>query len=257
MNELKSIEDNFFAVGRYWGKLNYSLVQTRSIVAMNTGVPISNFNWVWNENPLTTKDTKSIEEVKEIYKKIGLRFRWWVYPRGNSTQTIDVLQNAGMRLATQTPCMAADLNIETLDRKIPEYITISEVADRNSLLVWEDISFRGFQIPERAREQYTTFVLSFELRNQSPQKLFLACMEGKPVATSLLFVDDKAAGIYYVSTLPAYRNKGLGFYVTVAAMQAAKKEGFKNVILQATPAGAKVYRRIGFKEYCRAQIYKL
>jgi hypothetical protein len=40
-------------------------------------------------------------------------------------------------------------------------------------------------------------------------------------------------------------------------MQAAKESGFKNVILQATPLGAKVYIRAGFKEYCQAEIYKL
>jgi hypothetical protein len=40
-------------------------------------------------------------------------------------------------------------------------------------------------------------------------------------------------------------------------MQAAKESGFKDVILQATPMGFKVYKRTGFKEYCHAEIYKL
>jgi predicted N-acetyltransferase YhbS len=60
-----------------------------------------------------------------------------------------------------------------------------------------------------------------------------------------------------VSTLPAYRNKGFGLKITQAAMQTAKESGFKNVILQATPLGAQVYIRAGFKEYCHAEIYKL
>jgi predicted acetyltransferase len=81
-------------------------------------------------------------------------------------------------------------------------------------------------------------------------------MDGKPAATSLLFMNSGTAGIYYVSTLPEYRNKGLGFYVTLAAMRAAKDAGYGEVILQATPDGEKVYRRIGFIEYCKAQIYK-
>jgi hypothetical protein len=40
-------------------------------------------------------------------------------------------------------------------------------------------------------------------------------------------------------------------------MLSAKESGFKDVILQATPLGAKVYRRAEFKEYCHAEIYKL
>jgi hypothetical protein len=39
-------------------------------------------------------------------------------------------------------------------------------------------------------------------------------------------------------------------------MQYAKKSGFKNVILQATLLGAKVYKRAGFKEYCQADVYR-
>jgi len=257
MNTLDNIEENFFAVGRYWGGLNSSLAQAGSIWAMNTGVSISDFNWAWNEKSLTGKDAKSIEDIKEIYRQKNLRFWWWVYPCGNSAKTIAMLQTAGMRLIEQIPCMAADLKIKFLEQKIPDDITISEVTDKESLSVWADISFRGFQMPERARESYNAFVLSFERAGQSAQKLFLAYLQGEPVATSLLFVQNNTAGIYYVSTLPAWRNKGLGFYVTLAAMQAAKKAGFENVILQATPAGAKVYRRIGFNEYCKAQIYKL
>ncbi|MCX5847987.1 MAG: GNAT family N-acetyltransferase [Deltaproteobacteria bacterium] len=157
----------------------------------------------------------------------------------------------------KVPCMAADLNDSESEGQLPDNITISPVKNKNDLLVWGDISFHGFEMPPRAREQYGAFVSLFDLGAQSPQKLFLAYFKGKPVATSLLFTHNNSAGIYYVSTLPAYRNKGFGLMITQAAMQAAKDVGFKDVILQATPLGAKVYIRAGFKEYCRADIYKL
>jgi GNAT superfamily N-acetyltransferase len=224
---------------------------------MNTGVSISDFNWVWNEKPLTNDNAKSIADIKEIYKKLNLRFWWWIYPSGQSPKTRAMLQDAGLRLIEKVPCMAADLNDSASEKQIPNNITISPVKDKNDLLIWEDISFHGFEMPECARVQYGAFVSSFDLGNQSPQRLFLAYFDDKPVATSLLFVHNNTAGIYYVSTLPAYRNKGLGLNVTIAAMQYAKKSGFKNVILQATPLGAKVYIRAGFKEYCRADVYCL
>jgi GNAT superfamily N-acetyltransferase len=167
------------------------------------------------------------------------------------------LQEAGLRLFEKVPCMAADLNNPVSDKQIPDNITISLVKDKNDLLIWGDISFHGFEMPQRAREQYGAFVSSFDLGAQSPQKLFLAFCNGKAVATSLLFTHKNSVGIYYVSTLPAYRNKGFGLLITQAAMQTAKELGFKNVILQATPLGAKVYIRAGFKECCRADVYKL
>jgi len=257
MNLIKHIEENFFAVCRYWGGLNSSLIQAGSIGAMNTGVAISDINWVWNEKPLTNDDAKSIADIKDIYKKLNLRFWWWIYPRAQSPETGSILQDAGLHLIGKVPCMAADLNDSVSDKQISDNVTISPVKDKNDLLVWEDISFHGFEMPRRAREQYGAFVSSFDLGAQSPQKLFLANFDGKPVAISLLFTHNNSAGIYYVSTLPAYRNKGFGLMITQAAMQAAKEGGFKNVILQATPLGARVYIRAGFKEYCHAEIYKL
>ncbi len=257
MRNLESVENNFFAVGRYWGSLNSSFLQEGSICSMHTGVAISDFNWAWNEKPLDDCDITSVEGIKEFYRQQNLRFWWWVYPRGDSSQTKEMLENAGMRLIAQIPCMAADFNIKTLNDKTPDEVTVSEVKDTNDLLVWADVSLRGFQMPERAREQYNKFVLSFQRGNKEAQKLFLAYIDKKPVATSLLFMDKDTAGIYYVATLPEYRNRGMGYFVTLAAMRAAKAAGHNNIILQATPAGEKVYRRIGFQEICRAHIYKI
>ena len=256
MDLIKHIEENFFAVCRYWGGLNSSLIQAGSIGAMNTGAAIADINWVWNEKPLTNDDAKSIADIKEIYKKLNLRFWWWIYPGGQSPKTSSLLQNAGLRLIEKVPCMATDLNDSVSDKQISDNVTISPVKDKNDLLIWEDISFRGFEMPRRAREQYGAFVSSFDLGGQASQKLFLAYFDGKPVATSLLFMHNNTAGIYYVSTLPAYRNKGLGLLITLAAMQTAKKSGFRNVILQASKFGVNVYKRAGFKEYCQADVYR-
>ena len=257
MNLIRQIEENFFAVGRYWGSLNSSFLQYGSIGAMHTGTAISDINWIWNEKPLTAADAKAIADIKETYKKINLRFWWWVYPDGQSPETSRLLQDAGLRLLGQVPCMAADLNDPATEEKIPGQIKIAQVQDKKDLSVWEDVSFHGFEMPERARERYRAFVASFNIGPQSPQKLFLAYCDGIPVASSLLFTQKNSAGIYYVSTLPSYRNKGCGLKITQAAMQAAKEAGFQNVILQATPQGAKVYIRAGFKEYCHAEINEL
>jgi len=257
MRGLESVENNFFAAGRYWGGLNSSFRQKGVVCSMHTGVTISDFNWAWNEKPLAANDTKLIEEIKEVYRQQNLRFWWWVYPRGNTPQTTAILEGAGMRLIAQIPCMAADFNVKTLNNKTPEKATVSEIKNTNDLLAWADVSFRGFEMPQRTREQYRDFVLSFSRGNKEAQKLFLAYIGGEPAATSLLFMDQDTAGIYYVSALPEFRNRGLGFYATTAAMRAAKGAGCKKVILQATPAGEKIYRRIGFQEICRAQIYKL
>ena len=254
--KIKNIEENYFAVCRYWGSFNSSLRQFDSIGAMSTGVPVADINWVFNEKPLNNDSERHVYEIKKYYEKLKLRFWWWVYPCGQSQKTKRILQDAGLRFFTKVPCMAAKLNESFLDRNLMDEIKILPVKTQKDLIVWKDTSFYGFEMPARARKQYGAFVSSFKLDAQSPQKLFLAYRDEKPVATSLLFRHENTAGIYYVSTIPAYRNKGCGLRITQAAMQSAKKSGFTDVILQATPMGLRIYKRAGFTQYCQAEIYK-
>jgi N-acetylglutamate synthase-like GNAT family acetyltransferase len=251
------IEENFFAVCRYWGSLISSFIQIDSIGALGTGVPVSDINWVFNEKPLNSDSAKDIVDIKKYYKKLSLRFWWWVYPCGQSPENNKTLQDANLELFKKVPCMAATLNDSLLDDSLADEIRVLQVKSKKDLLIWRDVSFEGFEMPDRARKPYGIFVSSFDLDEHSPQKLFIAYYDGKPVATSLLFIHKNTAGIYYVSTLPAYRNKGCGLRITQAAMQSAKKSGFKDVILQATPMGERLYKKIGFKEHCQAEIYKL
>lgn len=254
---IENIENNFFAVSRYWGKLNASLKKAGPVWAMNTGVAVSDINWAWNEEPLKKKDKASVLKIREYYRENNMRFWWWVYPRGQSLETTGVLQEAGLKLFARVPGMAADLNQSMREFYPADNIKIFPVSNRDDLMIWQDVSFNGFEMPSRVRTQYAAFVSSFESGTQSPQKLFLACIDGKPAATSLLFTEQNTAGIYYVSTLPAFRNKGCGWKVTQAAMQTARESGCKNIILQATPMGEKLYRRLNFRPYCQAEIYKL
>jgi GNAT superfamily N-acetyltransferase len=256
-NIIGHIEENFFAVCRYWGSLNTSFKKDDAIEAMSTGVPVSDVNWAFNEKPLNHNSLQHITAVKEYYRTLNLRFWWWVYPRAQAPATGAMLQEAGLYLFTKVPCMAATFNDSLLHHDVSEHIKILPVRNREDLLIWTDISFEGFEMPARARKSYGDFVASFDLDSLSPLKLFLACLDEKPVATSLLFTHQDTAGIYYVSTLPAYRNRGCGLSVTKAAMRSAKAAGFNEVILQATPMGERIYKRTGFKEYCQAEIYKL
>lgn len=251
------VEENFFAFCRYLGRLNSSCTPTDSIVAMSTGVPVSDMNWVYNESPLNHNTTDAVAEIKKFFEKSNLRFWWWVYPVAQSPESDRILKDAGFRLYVKITCMAADLHDALSGDNSPENIKIISVKNKHELLAWKDVSFSGFEIPNRGKKQYERFVLSFDLNAKSPQKLFIAYFDEKPVATSMLFVHENTAGIYYVSTLPDHRKKGCGLKITQAAMKEAKNAGFQDVILQATPMGVPVYKKAGFREYCQAHIYKL
>jgi predicted acetyltransferase len=75
------------------------------------------------------------------------------------------------------------------------------------------------------------------------------------VSTSLLFLAEGVAGIYFVATIPEARRRGIGFAITIKALKEAREMGYWVSILQASKMGEPVYRKIGFQEYCKISSY--
>jgi GNAT superfamily N-acetyltransferase len=257
MSLIQIIENNIFAIGRYWGSFNSSINGDERIYSMNTGIDIADLNWVWNENPLAGKDSKIINQLKKNYEDLKLPFWWWVYPCGQSKTTKEILQNEGFNYLEAIPCLAADVDFIPLTLRRSNDIEISFVRNEAGLKIWEDISFTGFKMPQKARKQYHTFVESFDLREGSSQKMFLAYFKGQPVATTLLFLQSNTTGIYFVTTLGAHRNKGIALALILESMRYAKSSGYKYCVLQSSKEGLDVYLRAGFKEHCRVDVYCL
>ena len=90
---------------------------------------------------------------------------------------------------------------------------------------------------------------------QSDLEHFVARWRGEPCAISTLLRAPLAAGIYHVTTLPAYRGRGLGKALTLAAMQSARRAGYADATLFATPFGYPLYQRLGFETVTTAELF--
>jgi predicted GNAT family acetyltransferase len=65
-------------------------------------------------------------------------------------------------------------------------------------------------------------------------------------ATAACHVFREYAQIFFVSTEPEWRRRGIGQAMTVGALRAAASLGARHAILHATEDGMSVYKRIGF-----------
>jgi GNAT superfamily N-acetyltransferase len=86
---------------------------------------------------------------------------------------------------------------------------------------------------------------------------YVALLDGKPVATSMLFLGGGSAGLYHLGTIAAARGRGVGAAITLAPLRDARARGYRVATLQATPMGYNLYRRVGFVEYCRLGMYRM
>jgi ribosomal protein S18 acetylase RimI-like enzyme len=80
----------------------------------------------------------------------------------------------------------------------------------------------------------------------------LARVDGVAAAAAVAITDSKSGvgGVYWVGTSPEARRRGAGEAVTRLVTNASFDAGASIVTLQATPAGAPVYLRIGYREVC-------
>jgi len=196
----------------------------------------------------------AIEKFLNKGRQRNVPLQWCI---GHDAQPADL----GERLAAhgftnrgQGVGMAIDLKAINEDVPPPAGLKIIEVKDNKTLKTWAHITSVGFGIPPHAEPAVLEWFKT-DLEYKQPIKLYLALLDGKPVATSNYYLGEGVCGIYFVATIPEARNRGVGFAVTQRPLQEARKLGYRVGILQASKMGEPVYRRLGFKEVCKTGSY--
>ncbi len=87
-------------------------------------------------------------------------------------------------------------------------------------------------------------------------RAFTAQLDGRPVGTSIAIRTGSVSGVYAVGTVPDARGRGVGTAASWAAVEAGRAWGCDPIVLQATEMGLPVYRRIGFREIVRYEIFR-
>lgn len=76
---------------------------------------------------------------------------------------------------------------------------------------------------------------------------YIAYADVLPVATAMRYTSHRIAGVFNVSTVPAYRRRGIGAALTWRAALDGLAEGCIASALQASVMGEPVYRRMGYR----------
>ena len=85
---------------------------------------------------------------------------------------------------------------------------------------------------------------------------YVGYVDGEPVSTAATVIGCDAIGVYNVATLPESQRLGYGEAVMRHALADARREhGIERSILQSTPAGYKLYERMGYRTVTRVAVY--
>jgi ribosomal protein S18 acetylase RimI-like enzyme len=151
--------------------------------------------------------------------------------------------------------MAMDLYALDEHQSIPSKLIVQRVSDGEALKTWLRIMTVGSEIPEEGLKLLLDVVTKKGYKPDPSVHYYLGLLDDRPVATSLLFLGGGVAGIYNVATLREVRRQGIGNALTVIPLLEARALGYRIGTLQSTAMGLNLYRRLGFREYCKFHAY--
>jgi ribosomal protein S18 acetylase RimI-like enzyme len=85
---------------------------------------------------------------------------------------------------------------------------------------------------------------------------YVGYADGEAVSTTAIVMGAGVVGVYNVATVPDRQRRGYGeALMRHSVAEAQRRHGTKQVILQSTPAGFKLYERMGFRTVTRVGVY--
>jgi GNAT superfamily N-acetyltransferase len=223
-------------------------------VWVDAGLPVSYFNSVVQADLDPSEVDAEVGAVIEHFQGRGQSFMWHVGPATRPADLDGALLAHGLTHAETEPGMAVELGRVPAQAGHPAGLTIAPVRDRQALATWVDVWL--FPLPVDERPLFVDAWYERGLGDGLPWRLYLGRLEGEPVAISMIVMAQGVAAVHYVVTVPEVRRRGIGRAMTMHVLREARAMGYGVGVLTASPDGIGIYRRLGFREYCRFRRYE-
>lgn len=244
-----ALEGNLCAFLRVHARAPHVAIEDRpDLFCVTSSIPSSTLNQAIRPRYAGEHVDGFIDRALAFYASRDRGFRFLVGETATPRNLGQVLAARGFAPQGETIGMRADLHAFTPDERDPDDTTVEEVRTEEQWARWIDTFVRGYDLPPGLLEPGAAMLAAIGRGADVPWRFYLARTRDAPVATALAHGAAGVAGIYYVATVPEARRRGTGGRVTRAALADARADGYRYAVLQPTPPGYGVYRRLGFQE---------
>lgn len=265
------LEENMFAYMTYLPDRceGMEVVRDPHYFLINGGVPSTTFNFICHtrlqdesalvEQPASVPGStltrgqiqEQIAAAANYFGEQDLPVGWWTGPSCEPENIGEQLHHAGFTHGGLYPGMWVEL--ERYASPPPPQtgrVQVSQVTDLEAIIHFGQIAGEVFDgTPDAARKYYEA-AAEVLLEPECPFRLYLAYLDGDPVATGALFASNGVAGIYSVATLQKARKRGIGRLLTSQALHDGYRLGLQYGTLQASAQGVSMYEALGFQQCC-------
>lgn len=253
----KAFEVNFHLLHTYFSKYlpTMELIYEPDVSLVRSEIPDDCFNTAINAHFTPENVHDRIAHVISIFKKNKLPFNWYVSPYDTPPNLGELLLSNGFQLEAEAVAMYCTLDAFTPRSKSAlrfERITKPEQMDDFAKLA------RIFQESPAALETIYRKIPPILYTHGAPLEYYIGYVDNSAVVIGSLIFHANVAGIYYIATLPAERQKGYGTAMVEHLMTLAKNRGYHMSTLESSNEAKDLYVRLGFKKCFKlTEYYKL
>jgi ribosomal protein S18 acetylase RimI-like enzyme len=251
--ELADAADENFVVHASWAHRRTAGMRVSDelgVVLTDSGLACDTFNVACRARLSADQAPQRIRAALAFFREADRPFSWWVGPGDQPSNLGDLLVDAGLLRAETELAMVAELTGLQAPGSVPAGLEIRRVRAPTELQDFAEV------IAGPLERRFYALTAAALLAADAPQWFYVGYLGGQPVATAELTVGGGVVGLYNISTLEAYRRRGIGTALTLRPLLDARDSGFRTGVLQAAAAGVGVYARLGFGRFGDISEYK-
>ena len=219
------------------------------------GVTFQMFNAAFLSSPVTSERelTQRILLPSVHFNARGLEWAYWVCEdwmgQAARRRSRQVFERHGLRHSVDLPGMVAE-HVRPPVTALPR-VDVRRVCDTATQDAFCAIGSVCFHVP------ISWFHEVFDSTSVWQRFAgYVGYVDEEPVSTTAIVMGGGAIGVYNVATLPPYQRRGYGEAVMRYALEDTwRATAVERVILQSTPAGLRLYERMGFRTVTKVAVY--